>query len=114
MKREYARRYLNGEFSHAVGAEMFALPSRDSGKDFIKWFNKQLALDEASIASLDAKALGVEPIAADELPDDVATLQEMVRQERQEKELWRTVVRIAEEEHQLPVLKKAGAKQPSK
>lgn len=49
MKREIARRYLADEFSYRVAAEEYDLPNKDMAKEFVRWYQKRLATDQAAI-----------------------------------------------------------------
>ena len=41
LKREIARRYLEGEFSYAVAAEEYGLANGGVVKEFVKWYRRQ-------------------------------------------------------------------------
>ena len=43
LKREIARRYLNCEFSYQIAAEEYHLPGRDTVKEFVRWYHRELA-----------------------------------------------------------------------
>ena len=46
------------------------------------------------------------------MPDDPAALKRLLRDARDEATVWRTLVRVAEEQTGLPILKKPIAKPP--
>jgi hypothetical protein len=114
LKREVARRYEAGEFSLQVGAEIYDLKHRNTVWEMVKWYRKEKAYLEANNLPVpDDKRNGAQG------PDDdidqlsIEELKDQLRKARLEAEGWRTLILNAEEQLQIDIVKKSGAK-PSK
>ncbi len=117
LKREIARRYLDNDFSYGVAAEAYGLPSKDVVKEFVRWYKRERAAEDAALAERTAElAAGPRLLAARDaeapMPDDPAALKRLLRDARDEATVWRTLVRVAEEQTGVPILKKPIAKPP--
>lgn len=102
LKREVARRYLAGEFSYAVGAEEYGLANGDVVKEFVKWYRRQLASDQAAIAgSISGESPPSQPdLSASskaDLEKEIVRLRKVAHEAELKAEAWRTLMRNASE-----------------
>ena len=115
LKRRVAEAYLNGEFSYAVGAERYNLPGKDTVKEFVKWYKRQLKVDPL-LTHLDKAA--PPPATASNSTDETARELERLRRElyeaRLENTALRTAIDIAERDLQVDLLKKFVTEQSGK
>ena len=118
LKREIAQRYLDGHFSYGAAADEYGLASKEVVKEFVKWYRRLLATENAELEKRKAELGALAPPCAEvpepDLPDDPVALKRLLRDARDEAAVWRTVVRVAEEQTGLPILKKPIAKPPAK
>jgi len=119
LKREIARRYLNGEFSYRIGAEEYNLPNKDTVKEFVRWYRKELAAEEAHLADLHPKVGPPDEsnLAAGSLTDqaeEIARLKEKLRLAELKAEAWRTLVDNAGNHVGIDLVKKFGPKPSTK
>ena len=119
LKREIAQRYLNGDFSYGAAADEYGLASKEVVKEFVRWFTRKLDDENAALAERTAelRRLNAGPAAErdpEPLPDDVNALKALLQDARDEATVWRTLVRVAEEQTGLPILKKPIARPPAR
>lgn len=115
LKREIARRYEAGEFSLQVGSEIYGLKHRNTVWEMVKWYRKEKAYLEANNLPVpDDKRNGAQgpDDQIDQLP--IEELRKQLRTARLEAEGWRTMILIAEEQLNIDIIKKPGAKQSKK
>lgn len=115
MKRELARRYRAGEFSYRVAAEEYGLPNKDTAKEFVRWYDKRLATDQAAIAnSVSLESPPSQPDlsarTAAELEEEIVRLKKQLNIEQTKAEAWRTMVHKAEEITGIDIVKKLAPK----
>jgi len=112
LKRKLAKLYLSGYGSYAIIAEEHGLANKGVVKEFVKWYRRQPALVEpvsvmpkhySAKASVDVEALLAEN----------ARLKAALATEQLHVEALETMIDIAEDQLQIPIRKKSGAK-PSK
>ena len=117
LKREIAQRYLNGEFSYAVAAELYGLSGKEVVKEFVKWYRKLVAAESEAIQRRKAEleATGQLNAQADDepLPDDPAELKRLLEEARGENYALRTLVRVVKEDFNIDMLKKPEAGSPN-
>ena len=118
MKREVARRYLAGEFSYHVAAEEYGLPGKETVKEFVKWFRKELEVDHAAIAgSISSESQLSQPdlarLSRAELEKQLIEAKKLAHLAEVKQEAWRTLVKHASEYVGEDIIKKFGPK-PSK
>jgi transposase-like protein len=119
LKREVARRYLNGEFSYRIGAEEYNLPNKDTVKEFVRWYKKELAAEEAHLSAPHPKVgpTNESDSAANSLIDqakEIARLKEQLRLAELKAEAWRTLVDNAGNHVGIDLVKKFGPKPSNK
>jgi len=113
LKRKIAKEYLSGAASYGVLAEEHDLKNKGVVKEFVKWYRRK---DELYAQNEDAMPLKKTPPDAAEL-----THQEQLKQLKRQLELselkveaLETMIDIAEEQLQINIRKKSGAKQSKK
>lgn len=123
LKREIAQRYIDGDFSYGAAADEYGLASKEVVREFVKWYRRLLATEDNELAERKAELAALELTPAEDpeseppepdLPDDPAALKRLLQDARDEAAVWRTVVRVAEEQTGLPILKKPIAKPPAR
>lgn len=118
LKRELAQRYLAGEFSYGAAADQYGLASKEVVKEFVRWYKRELDAENTALAerAAELRELDALPPATEgadvPMPDDVAQLKMLLQDARDEATVWRTLVRVAEEQTGLAILKKPIAKPP--
>ena len=117
LKREIAQRYLNGDFSYGAAADEYGLASKEVAKEFVRWYKRELGAENTALAERTAELRDLDalpPATEAPIPDDVAALKMLLQDARDEAAVWRTLVRVAEEQTGLPILKKPIAKPPAR
>ena len=120
LKREIARRYLGGEFSYGVAAEEYGLKNGNVVKEFVRWYkrqNAQLCSMDSTDRRISRDSASSEVLSGDNVLNRAELLQRIAELERAKREAelraegWRTLVRLAEEELDISIVKKSGAEQ---
>ena len=113
MKREIARRYLAGEFSYRVAAEEYGLPGKETVKEFVKWYRKELERDQAAIADSISSESQLSPpdlanISRAELEKELIEARKLAHLAKAKEEAWRVMVKHASEYVGEDIVKKFG------
>lgn len=112
LKRKLAKLYLSGYGSYAVIAEEYGLANKGVVKEFVKWYRRQPALIEPvsvmPTAKSSNKTVDIEALLAEN-----ARLKSALATEQLHVEALETMIDIAEDQFEIPIRKKSGAK-PSK
>lgn len=118
LKREIARRYLAGEFSYRVAAEEYQLDNGGVVKEFVKWYKRQLEyLPENGILKMvddNAEKESTNDLSLEELLERLARAERERDEARMIAEGWRTMIRVAEDELDIEIVKKSEAKPSEK
>lgn len=110
-------RYIDGEFSYAMAAEQYGLPSADTVKEFVRWYRRLEAAEDADLAARRAElgaAAQADSTDAETLPDDPKELKRLLAEARGEAFALRTLVRVIKDDTGIDVLKKPVAKPPKR
>ena len=115
LKREIGRRYLAGEFSYQVAAEQYNLPGRDTVKEFVKWYRRELAREEQSIFPLGPhpKVGPGEQMESDEaqaLAEENARLRAELHKSRLRTQAYKAMIEVAGDELGIDIVKKSAPK----
>ncbi len=113
LKRKIAKSYLLGEASYAVLAEENGLKNKGVVKEFVKWYRRQLELEP----NFDLKFEESENsniLSEKELQNKVKELEKKLKRAELKTEMLETIIDIAEDEFNLDIRKKSGAKQLKK
>lgn len=113
LKRKVAEEYLSGKFSYAVGAEEYNLPNRSVVKDFVRWYRKNVDIEQ--MQEQEQSFLGEEPsdqieIAAIESQKELAALQRELAKAKLKIAGLEAMIDVAEKELQIDIRKKSGTK----
>jgi len=110
LKRKIAKSYLSGEASYAILAEENGLRDKTVVKEFVKWYRRKLELEpnfeEGIEVSENSNNLSEEALKA-----QVKELEKRLKRSELKTEMLETMIDIAEEEFNLEIRKKSGAKQ---
>lgn len=114
LKREVARRYLAGEFSYQVAAEEYQLRDKTVVKEFVKWYKRQSDYLSLNVGQMDQSSpesvAGWGELSHEQLLEQLQAARLAAEQAQLEAEAWKTLVRIAEAELEIEIVKKSGAK----
>lgn len=116
LKREVARRYLNGEFSYQVAAEEYQLPGRQTVKDFVKWYRGELARQEEHSFPGPQKEMGQGWNASADLGDasvQIEQLRRALHKAERRADAWKAMIDVASEELGIDIVKKPVPRGPS-
>jgi transposase-like protein len=107
LKREIGRRYLASEFSYQAAAEEYGLPGRDTVKEFVRWYRRELAVADQHTASTDQEPAIQPPVVEGQnLAEEVAELRRQLRQSEQRAEAWKAMIDTASAELEIDIVKK--------
>ena len=109
LKREIARRYLDGEFSYQVAAEEYRLPGRDTVKEFVKWYRRELAQVEKPAVPAQSADQAPGPATTDQ-SRELQLLRDKLRLAEQRAEAYKAIIDVASEELQIDIIKKPAPK----
>ncbi len=113
LKRKIAKSYLSGEASYGILAEENGLRDKTVVKEFVKWYRRQLELEP----NFDLKFEESENsniLSEKELQNKVKELEKKLKRAELKTEMLETIIDIAEDEFNLDIRKKSGAKQLKK
>lgn len=119
LKREVARRYLAGEFSYRVAAEEYGLDNKDVVKEFVRWYRKQAASDDAAIScaltgtEATSSHADLNGLSKAELERQLVAARKSAYEAEMKAEAWRTLVHNASAYTGTDLIKKFAPK-PSK
>jgi transposase-like protein len=119
LKREVARRYLAGDFSYQIAAEEYNLPNRDTAKEFVRWYKRELATEENQLSGSHPE---VSPIVDSNIANtsltnqakEIQRLKEQLRVAELKAAAWRTLVDNAGAHVGIDLVKKFGPKPSNK
>lgn len=119
LKREVSRRYLAGEFSYQVAAEEYNLPNRDTVREFVRWYKKEIAVEEAHLLAPHRKVgptdePNLAAISSADQAKEITRLKEKLRLAELKSEAWRTLVDNAGSHVGIDLVKKFGPKPSTK
>jgi transposase-like protein len=110
LKRKIAKSYLSGEASYAILAEENGLRDKTVVKEFVKWYRRKLELEpgfeEGFEVSENSNNLSEQALRA-----QVKELEKKLKRSELKTEMLETMIDIAEEQFNLEIRKKSGAKQ---
>lgn len=112
LKRKLAKLYLSGYGSYAVIAEEYGLANKGVVKEFVKWYRRQPVLIEP-VSIMPAANSSSTTVDVDALLVENARLKAALVTEQLHVEALETMIDIAEDQFEIPIRKKSGAK-PSK
>ncbi|MFK7935810.1 MAG: hypothetical protein AB8G22_20015 [Saprospiraceae bacterium] len=112
LKRKLAKLYLSSYGSYAIIAEEYGLANKGVVKEFVKWYRRQPALIEP-VAVMPNQHSSKESVDVAALLAENARLKAALATEQLHVEALETMIDIAEDQLQIPIRKKSGAK-PSK
>jgi hypothetical protein len=118
LKREIACRYLAGDFSYRVAAQEDQLDNGGGVKEFVKWYKRQMEYlprnCTLTMANDTPKEEGTKELSLKELLERLAKAEQERDEARMVAEGWRTMIRVAEDELDIKIIKKSEAKPSGK
>lgn len=113
LKRKIAKEYLSGKASYGILAEENGLRDKMVVKEFVKWYRHQLTLEPK--LALNSEILEKSSSLSErELVERVKLLEKQLDQASLKAEMLETMIDIAENQLNIDIRKKSGAKQSKK
>lgn len=110
LKRKIAKSYLSGEASYAILAEENGLRDKTVVKEFVKWYRRKLELEPGFEEGFEVSE-NSNNLSEQALRSQVKELEKKLKRSELKTEMLETMIDIAEEQFNLEIRKKSGAKQ---
>ena len=118
LKRKIAKEYLSGRASYRILAEEHGLRNKDVVKEFVRWYKRQLLLEEAALESMektrnkqDKKPDDQRKKEVSEMEKELAELRKKLTRSELKVEMLETMIDVAESELSIDIRKKSGTNQ---
>ncbi len=110
LKRKIAKAYISGQASYAILAEENGLRDKTVVKEFVKWYRRKLEL-EPDFDIQPEMPENPNILSEKELQVRVKELEKELHLAKLKAEMLETIIDLAEEQFNLDIRKKSGAKQ---
>jgi len=110
LKRKIAKAYITGQASYAILAEENGLRDKTVVKEFVKWYRRKLEL-EPDFDIQPEMPENPNILSEKELQVRVRELEKELHLAKLKAEMLETIIDLAEEQFNLDIRKKSGAKQ---
>ena len=110
LKRKIAKAYISGQASYAILAEENGLRDKTVVKEFVKWYRRKLEL-EPDFDIQPEMPENPNILSEKELQVRVRELEKELHLAKLKAEMLETIIDLAEEQFNLDIRKKSGAKQ---
>ncbi len=110
LKRKIAKAYISGQASYAILAEENGLRDKTVVKEFVKWYRRKLELEPDFNIKPEMPENPI-ILSEKELQVRVRELEKELQLAKLKAEMLETIIDLAEEQFNLDIRKKSGAKQ---
>lgn len=114
LKRKIAKEYIAGKASAGYLAEEHGLKNKSVVKEFVKWYRRKDGLDAQNEDSMANEKTSTDNAADLSAWEQLKQLKRQLELSRLKVEALETMIDIAEQEFQIEIRKKSGAKQSKK